>query len=114
MPARPRPKASYGSGVPAEGLYLPLAVEQLPHVLGSRPVSLTDPMHIATRHLNIAVAHPLADRRSGRHRAELGGHEVPEPVQRLAVAEVHGQLTEPARHRVHPQWPSPASSAANT
>jgi hypothetical protein len=67
---------------------LPLAVKQLPHVSGGRAVRLADPMHVAARHLKAAVAHPLTDRRGRRHGAELRGHEVMKPVQRVAVPEL--------------------------
>jgi len=58
------------------------------------------------------VAHPLADRCGGRHGAELRGHEVPEPVQRVAMPEDLDQRpAAPAAGRAPPRCTAPSRSA---
>src|SRR5215211_3098208 len=50
-----------------------LAVEQIPHMAGGRPVSLADLMHIDSGHRETAMPHALADRRSGCNRVPGSG-----------------------------------------
>jgi hypothetical protein len=78
-------------------------VKQRAHVVGSRTISLADSVHVAARDREAAVAHPLSHCPGFRDGAELGRHEVPEPVQRVVVAEPAHQRREPLADRVWPQ-----------
>jgi hypothetical protein len=77
-------------------------VEQRAHVLGGGAVGFADAVHVAARHGEAAVPHPLPHRTGLGDGAELRGHEVPQPVQRVAVAELAHQRGEPLAHRVRP------------
>jgi hypothetical protein len=60
-------------------------IEQRAHVRCGGAVSLADPVHVSIRDREAAVTHPLPYRPSLCNDAELGRHEVSQPIQRVAV-----------------------------
>src|SRR6266545_7491496 len=106
MTWRARPELT-SSSVTSVSFLLLLRVEQSAHVLCGGAVSLADPVHVDPGNCEAAMPHPLAQRCSGGNGAELGGHVVPQPVQRVAMAEFGRQLAEPLADRVAPHGMAP-------
>jgi hypothetical protein len=75
-------------------------VEQLAHVPGGGAVRFGHSVGVDARHGQAAMAHPAADGAGLGYGAELGGHEMPQPLQRRANAQSSGQLPVASGHCV--------------